>query len=71
MPLRCTPYPWCPYLAYFDLPLRRYNDPSAEPVVVHRRSKVAKQTVESSLEQPEDLTTPTSCTEADVGIDDD
>jgi len=50
--------------------IKIYNDPSAEPVEVHRRSKIAKQTIEPSMEQSEDLTTRASCTGADVGIDD-
>lgn len=54
--------------------IKIYNDPSAEPVVVHRRPKVVRQTVVSSLEQSEDLATQ-ACTGADVchidvGIDD-
>ena len=35
----------------------RYDDPSAEPVVVHRRSKATKQIAESSQERFEDSTT--------------
>ena len=35
----------------------RYDDPSAEPVVVHRRSKAIKQLAESSQEKLEDSTT--------------
>jgi hypothetical protein len=38
----------------------RYDDPSAEPVAVHRRSKATKQTVESSQELSEDSTTQAS-----------
>jgi len=36
--------------------IKIYDDPSAEPVVVHRRSKTTKQTAESSQEQVEDST---------------
>jgi len=35
----------------------RYDDPSAEPVVVHRRSKATKEIAESSQEKIEDSTT--------------
>ncbi|KAI9512878.1 Gcd10p-domain-containing protein [Russula earlei] len=34
--------------------IKIYDDPCAEPVAVHRRSKSAKQTAESSQSQPED-----------------
>jgi hypothetical protein len=40
--------------------ITRYDDPSAEPVAVHRRPKATKQTVESSQEQFEDSTTQAS-----------
>jgi hypothetical protein len=51
----------------------RYDDPSAEPVAVHRRSKATKQTAESSQEQFEDSTTQASRLEninrADLCVD--
>jgi len=44
----------------------RYDDPSAEPVPVHRRSKTAKQTTESPQEQSEDSTAAAVLIETDV-----
>lgn len=44
----------------------RYDNPSAEPVVVHRHSKKAKRIAEPSQEQFEDSTAQTSQIETDV-----
>ncbi|KAN0125033.1 Gcd10p family domain containing protein [Russula decolorans] len=53
--------------------IKIYDNPSAEPVAVHRRSKATKQTVESSQEQFEDSTTQASRLEnihhADLCVD--
>jgi hypothetical protein len=48
----------------------RYNDPSAEPVVAHRRPKTAKQTTASSQGQLEDSATHASQIETDVHLTD-
>jgi len=46
--------------------IKVYNDPYAEPVAAHRRSKAAKQTVESSGEQFKDSAGQESRIEADI-----
>jgi len=46
--------------------IKVYDDPSAEPVAVHRRSKAAKQTTESPQEQSEDSSAAAVRIETDV-----
>jgi len=48
----------------------RYDDPLAEPVVVHRRSKATKQIAESSQEKFEDSTTQAVGGETDADYTD-